>query len=521
MGVVAYLQQHWEHLAKTTTPFQDDHRSAVWILPESTDPRETFPRAVSVHALWKQTAVKLGVPRDEVHHHVSAECIDLWSRWGLPRNFPTLRGDLGDGPDSSEFARPLRELHRAYQHMAHATPADPQSTRSLPDTEEDEQPQRQRMSNRPPPGTIAPGRIQQRGTTGATSRWSTRSTAPASFRNQEAWVHFTYVPPKEKLRMRLDVIVYQEEHTEQPTNLESFVSTTLVGDGRLHSLILKSWAGQTTLRQNTHFSRAWTEEGTPDNMKWKGRPTDARAYLANLQRWCAANRPGTPMGFPFPWEPNRCGCFATLIKANSVANLPDEYITPEVLEQPPSQAGSDDMGPRAPDPPLLTYPSTATRTSPGTLALSRPWGTHLGVSIYYNVPISTTKWKPEKNLVELLHHEMHKLRKAPPGISDGLLHPDYRLEKSDGTELPITPGNPRNTLRILPTLGPVAPPCPGRVCNRCEQGEECPLRPVTNLYLGAWEGLPEDNEVAYLCEACVFPASPDNLSWQHLEYRDW
>jgi hypothetical protein len=73
--------------------------------------------------------------------------------------------------------------------------------------------------------------------------------------------------------------VYQEEHTEQPTNLESFVSTTLVGDGRLHSLILKAWAGQTTLRQNTQFSRAWTEEVTPGNIQWKGGGAHRRPRL--------------------------------------------------------------------------------------------------------------------------------------------------------------------------------------------------------------------------------------------------
>jgi hypothetical protein len=348
MGIVAYLQQHWERLTKTTTPFQDDRGSAVWILPESSDPCETSPRAVSVHALWKQTAVELGVPRDEVHHHVSAECIDLWSRWGLPRNFPTLRGDLDDGPGAAEFARPLRELHLAYQHLVHPAPAEPQSARSLPDTEEDEQPQRREAANRPPPSTAAPGRIQQRGTTVAPTRWSTRSTASASFRNQEAWAHFTYVPPTEYLLMRLDVVIYRDEDPEHPTNLESFVSTTLVGNGRLHTLVLKAWAGQTTLRQNAQFSRAWTEEVTPGNVQWKDGPTDARTYLAKLQQWCAANRTGTPMGFPFPWEPNRCGCFTTLVRAGSVANLPEEYTTPGVPGQPPSRGESEDRahGPR-------------------------------------------------------------------------------------------------------------------------------------------------------------------------------
>jgi hypothetical protein len=121
-----------------------------------------------------------------------------------------------------------------------------------------------------------------------------------------------------------------------------------------------------------------------------------------------------------------------------------------------------------------------------------------------------------------------KVRKAPAGISYSILHPDYYVEKPNGR--PIMPSNPHNTLRILPTLGPVAAAKEGRTCNRCERSHEgrfsvqLRLRPVTNLMFGSWDGLPdtatgEDNQ-AYICNSCLFPSCPDNRDWQNLEFRD-
>ena len=515
VGIVAYLQQHWEHLTKTTTPFQDEHRSAVWILPESTDPWEDPSRAVSMHALVKQTAVELGVHPSEVYHHVNLDCLDVWSRWGSPRNLPTLQEEQDNGPGAAEFATPLRELYRAYQHVTGSAPTTPP-----PEFEEHSRTEERRVANRPPADAAGRGRVQRRSPPTTTTRWSSRATAPASFRSQKAWAHFTYVSGhhcNQRLQMHMAASVYRDENTGQPTDHEHLVSITLVGDGRLHALVLRIWAGRTTLRRNAHFSRAWAEETTPVGTRRDSNPADASTYLYQLRQWCTTNRSGTSMGFPVPWDPTKCGCFATLIKEDDISDL---SLTPAFSEKSASPSGSEYEGLRAPDPPLLKYPSTVARTEVGSPTLSRPWGTHLGVSISYNLLISSTKWKPGKNLVELLHHEMRKVRKAPPGISDSILHPDYRLERLDGTEPPIMPSNPRNTLRILPELGPVAPSCPGRICNRCEQSQGRPLRPVTNLYLGAWEGLPENNEVAYLCNSCLFPSCPNIRDWQCLEYRN-
>ena len=133
------------------------------------------------------------------------------------------------------------------------------------------------------------------------------------------------------------------------------------------------------------------------------------------------------------------------------------------------------------------------------------------------------KWQPGQSLVDLLDHEVQKVRKAPPAIADSILHPAYR-PGDDGSVPHAYPSNPRNTLRMLPELGPVAPYHQGRKCDRCEQVWGLRFRPVTNLRPGAWDGLPEtapgETPTAYLCCSCLFPADPNNKDWQELEYRD-
>jgi hypothetical protein len=202
------------------------------------------------------------------------------------------------------------------------------------------------------------------------------------------------------------------------------------------------------------------------------------------------------MGFPFPWDPSRCSCFATLREgSNDFASVPGHHA--------PTGTSKDEK-PAVDVKPLASANETAGRPNP-----NRPWGTHLALSIQHNLLVSA-KWQPGDDLMDLLRHEVQKVRNAPPEIANSILHPEYRTERPEHTKPANMPSNPCNTLRILPTLGPVAPPRPGRACGRCEQHQGRQLRPVTNLYLGAWEGLKDaavdGNNQAYLCDACLFPS---------------
>jgi hypothetical protein len=101
LGIIDFLQKNWEQLTKTTTPFQDTERSAVWILPDEPPPRSRPAGTVDMMALAKQVAVELGVPTDQVYCHVSVHCLNLWSRWGPPNNLPSLQGD-GNAPPARQ-----------------------------------------------------------------------------------------------------------------------------------------------------------------------------------------------------------------------------------------------------------------------------------------------------------------------------------------------------------------------------------------------------------------------------------
>jgi hypothetical protein len=58
-----------------------------------------------------------------------------------------------------------------------------------------------------------------------------------------------------------------------------------------------------------------------------------------------------------------------------------------------------------------------------------------------------------------LDMEVQKVRNDDPTrVSKGILHRDHCLDGPKGTTRPrLTPSNPLNTLRTLPTVGPAAP----------------------------------------------------------------
>ena len=132
--------------------------------------------------------------------------------------------------------------------------------------------------------------------------------------------------------------------------------------------------------------------------------------------------------------------------------------------------------------------------------------------------------------LEFCDKEVRKVIQAPPQIQESILNPLHRPDRKDrhpGQGARRYPSNPNNTLRGVPTLGPVALFRVGQICNRCEKANkvhgDLRLRPVTNLDKIYWEGLPvqgpTEERIAFLCHGCVFPACPRNQSNQDLEYR--
>jgi hypothetical protein len=119
-------------------------------------------------------------------------------------------------------------------------------------------------------------------------------------------------------------------------------------------------------------------------------------------------------------------------------------------------------------------------------------GTDLALSIGHNL-LLLTKYRGGPTYLDFCNKEVRKVMQAPPEIQECILSPLHRPDRKDpypGQGARRHPSNPRNTLRGLPTLGPVSVFKRGQICDRCEKGDDVinifgsGLRPVTNLGKG-------------------------------------
>jgi hypothetical protein len=209
------------------------------------------------------------------------------------------------------------------------------------------------------------------------------------------------------------------------------------------------------------------------------------------------------MGFPYPWDPNSCRCFSTLSKheadkdpevplvdANGVAingvvvngvlkgPLPslkaptptDPSITARKRPKVPPTEGADTSSPletsTEPSPPDSDASSDEEGRAVGV-------GTDLALSIGHNL-LMLTKYRGGGTYLDFCDKEVRKVMQAPPGIQESILSPLHRPDREapySGYGARRHPSNPRNTLRGLPTLGPVSVFKRGQICNRCEKGD--------------------------------------------------
>ena len=351
------------------------------------------------------------------------------------------------------------------------------------------------------------------------------------------------------------MVVYEDEMTGLVCDMRKHATITVQGLPSVIRTILKIWTCTSNLRKLAEFSRTWLG---PDEEPETRRRINADVYLYQLQSWCEANKHDASMGFPYPWDPSLCDCVSSLNRHFLFKNI--EQYKEETQPVPSSSELHYPVEPsptpscEEPDVPSMDeHNTTSSRdktpdSSPsGSEAPTDPeqhlLGTDLALSIHHNLLMQAKYDGDGISFLEFCDHEVRKVMQAPSEISEAILHPAYRPDNPNrhpGQGTRRYPSNPHNTMRALPTLGPVAPFSTSRSCNRCEKvntvHSDLGLRPVTNLTRSSWEGLPEqptewsrthpfqveqptEERRAYLCSGCVFPACAQNQGVQELEYR--
>ena len=330
LGIVNHLRENWEQLSRTTTPFLDEEPAEVWILPDL-PPRA---RAVSMVDLSRRTALELGVPTNELCHHMNLHVVDLWSCWGLPRNIPVSRETQSHRQGAAEYARPLRELYQAYEYLAGGAPPDQPAPPPAPCPPSNGLGQGRGPA---PPNTNGRAPTQTAPPPGpAADQWSSRATAASVFKNSAAFRKFTTAPTYDNLLLRMDAVVYSNYGTGWARDVEDHATVRLHGPAEAYTAILQMWSRRSALRKGAEFSRVWTVGGPSHPAERKTRAgylpdahaEDANEYLRRLLDWCASHPAAEPMGFPYPWDPSRCGCF-TIHQVSEFTPLCDGRSPPE------------------------------------------------------------------------------------------------------------------------------------------------------------------------------------------------